>query len=246
MDEHCDSHRSCSRRRGGGRNCHGRPGRQQDPQRQSRAPAVASATDTTSRIVAAAQALVATLDDAGRAKVQFPFEGPQKTRWSNLPSPLFRAARAAAGRPDGAAARRRHGTGGHGAEPRRATRKSKPSCRATKCCGPRPPTGAVAEDGQAAGRAGGGPSFRQGRVLRRLRRHSLHDTTVDAAVRRAPPGDQPHDRREPGEHDAQPAGGAAGHVHHRRPHGPPAGGTKTTRRSRSSTRWTPRSAARRS
>jgi hypothetical protein len=30
-----------------------------------------------------------TLDDAGRAKVQFPFEGPQKTRWSNLPSPMF-------------------------------------------------------------------------------------------------------------------------------------------------------------
>ena len=25
----------------------------------------------------------------GRAKVQFPFEGPQKTRWSNLPIPMF-------------------------------------------------------------------------------------------------------------------------------------------------------------
>jgi Protein of unknown function (DUF3500) len=41
------------------------------------------------RIVAAAQAVVATLDDAGRAKVQFPFDGPQKARWSNLPSPMF-------------------------------------------------------------------------------------------------------------------------------------------------------------
>lgn len=39
--------------------------------------------DATSRIVAAAQALLATLDEAGRAKVQFPFDGPQKTRWSN-------------------------------------------------------------------------------------------------------------------------------------------------------------------
>ena len=29
------------------------------------------------------------LDEAGRAKVQFPFEGPQKTKWSNLPSPMF-------------------------------------------------------------------------------------------------------------------------------------------------------------
>ena len=44
---------------------------------------------TTARIVAAAQALLTTLDDAGRAKVQFPFEGPQKIRWSNLPSPMF-------------------------------------------------------------------------------------------------------------------------------------------------------------
>ena len=43
----------------------------------------------TARIVAAAQAVVATLDEAGRAKVQFPFEGPQRTKWSNLPSPMF-------------------------------------------------------------------------------------------------------------------------------------------------------------
>ena len=48
-----------------------------------------SPSDATTRIVAAAQALLATLDDAGRAKVQFPFEGPQKARWSNLPGPMF-------------------------------------------------------------------------------------------------------------------------------------------------------------
>jgi hypothetical protein len=52
-------------------------------------PGVASAADTTARIVAAAQALVATLDASGKGKVQFPFEGPQKTRWSNLPSGIF-------------------------------------------------------------------------------------------------------------------------------------------------------------
>ncbi len=46
-------------------------------------------SDTTARIVAAAQALLTTLDEAGTAKVQFPFEGPQKTKWSNLPSPMF-------------------------------------------------------------------------------------------------------------------------------------------------------------
>ena len=47
------------------------------------------AADATSRIVAAANAVLASLDDAGRAKVQFPLDGPQKTRWSNLPSPMF-------------------------------------------------------------------------------------------------------------------------------------------------------------
>src|SRR6476646_3075353 len=48
-----------------------------------------TASDTTARIVAAAQAVAATLDEAGKAKVQFPFEGPQKTRWSNLPVGIF-------------------------------------------------------------------------------------------------------------------------------------------------------------
>ena len=49
----------------------------------------ASPAEATTRIVAAAQALFATLDEASRAKVQFPFDGPQMTRWSNLPSPMF-------------------------------------------------------------------------------------------------------------------------------------------------------------
>ena len=61
-------------------------------QRGGNAPATstASAADTTARITASARALLSALDDGGRAKVQFPFEGPQKTRWSNLPSPMFR------------------------------------------------------------------------------------------------------------------------------------------------------------
>jgi hypothetical protein len=50
----------------------------------------ATPADATARIVASAQALLKTLDDSGRAKVQFPFDGPQKTRWSNLPSGIFR------------------------------------------------------------------------------------------------------------------------------------------------------------
>jgi Protein of unknown function (DUF3500) len=59
---------------------------------QQRAPTPAAGVaqaDVTTRIAASAQALLSTLGDAGRAKVQFPFGGPQKTRWSNLPSPMF-------------------------------------------------------------------------------------------------------------------------------------------------------------
>ena len=60
-------------------------------QRGATSPTTSQGTpsDATARIVAAAQALLTTLDEAGRTKVQFPFEGPQKTRWSNLPSPMF-------------------------------------------------------------------------------------------------------------------------------------------------------------
>jgi len=51
--------------------------------------ATSAPAETTARIVAAAQALLTTLDDSGRATVQFPYAGPQTTRWSNLPSPMF-------------------------------------------------------------------------------------------------------------------------------------------------------------
>jgi hypothetical protein len=52
--------------------------------------AAGGAGDATARIVASAQALMKTLDDTGRTRVQFPFEGPQRTRWSNLPSGIFK------------------------------------------------------------------------------------------------------------------------------------------------------------
>jgi hypothetical protein len=53
-------------------------------------PPIAAPADSTAHIVAAADALVRVLDDTGRTKLQFPFEGPQKTRWSNLPSGIFK------------------------------------------------------------------------------------------------------------------------------------------------------------
>ena len=54
------------------------------------APAQTADAEATARIVASAQALLATLDDASRTKGQFPFDSPQKTRWSNLPTGIFK------------------------------------------------------------------------------------------------------------------------------------------------------------
>jgi len=45
-------------------------------------------TDATARIVSAAQDVAHLLDAAGQKKVQFPFESAQRTKWSNLPSPM--------------------------------------------------------------------------------------------------------------------------------------------------------------
>jgi hypothetical protein len=57
-------------------------------QRRSNPPqAAASTTDATARIVTAARAVLTSLDDAGRAKVQFRFDDrEQRVRWSNLPT----------------------------------------------------------------------------------------------------------------------------------------------------------------
>jgi hypothetical protein len=49
-----------------------------------------AAADATARIVASAHAFLATLDDAGRTRVQFPFDSPEKKRWSNLPTGIFK------------------------------------------------------------------------------------------------------------------------------------------------------------
>lgn len=49
----------------------------------------AKENDTTGKTVAAAKAFLATLDDAGRAKVSFPFRSEQKTKWSNFPVGIY-------------------------------------------------------------------------------------------------------------------------------------------------------------
>jgi hypothetical protein len=56
---------------------------------RSAPPTRASASDATARIVKAAQAVAASLDDAGRAKLQFAFDSTQKTNWSNLPTGIY-------------------------------------------------------------------------------------------------------------------------------------------------------------
>ncbi len=50
----------------------------------------AKESDTTGKTVAAAKAFLATLDDAGRAKVSFDFKSDQKSKWSNLPEPMYK------------------------------------------------------------------------------------------------------------------------------------------------------------
>jgi hypothetical protein len=53
-------------------------------------PAQTAAGDATARIVASANAFLATLDAAGGTRVQFPFDSPQKKRWSNLPTGIYK------------------------------------------------------------------------------------------------------------------------------------------------------------
>jgi hypothetical protein len=58
-------------------------------QRSAPAAKAPGAAEATARIVKAAQAVAASLDDAGRAKLQFAFDSAQKTNWSNLPTGIY-------------------------------------------------------------------------------------------------------------------------------------------------------------
>lgn len=49
----------------------------------------AKESDATGKTVAAAKAFLATLDEAGRAKVNFAFNSEQKTKWSNFPIGIY-------------------------------------------------------------------------------------------------------------------------------------------------------------
>jgi hypothetical protein len=58
-------------------------------QRGSAPPASTTQSGTVARAVTAANAFLATLTEAERAKAAFPFDSPQRTNWSNLPSPMY-------------------------------------------------------------------------------------------------------------------------------------------------------------
>jgi hypothetical protein len=83
-------------------------------------PAIES--DTTGKTVAAAKAFLATLDDAGRAKVSFAFNSDQKSKWSNFPGRHLSTQRIALGRPERRAARSRIETAGDRVERARAAK----------------------------------------------------------------------------------------------------------------------------
>ena len=59
-------------------------------QRGTKTPAGTATAAATERIVNAARGVLSALDESGRAKIQFPFENPQKTKWSNLPSGIYK------------------------------------------------------------------------------------------------------------------------------------------------------------
>src|SRR5690348_8276495 len=57
---------------------------------RQRSPAASGAPDVTMKVVAAANAFLATLTQPQRASGTFAFNSPQRTNWSNLPSGIFR------------------------------------------------------------------------------------------------------------------------------------------------------------
>ena len=59
-------------------------------QRGSKTPAATAPAAATERIVTAARGVLSALDESGRAKIEFPFESPQKAKWSNLPTGIYK------------------------------------------------------------------------------------------------------------------------------------------------------------
>ena len=165
------------------------------------APPANSIAATTAQIVTASQAVLATLDAAGRAKVQFPFDSPQKQKWSNLPSPMYQ--RDGVRLTDLTAAQRESimkllqvALSAEGYQKVRRHHEGRRSVRALV--------------GRRRTRRTADPSF--GELEYYLAFVGTPSTTapVDADVRRPSPGDQSDDGRQPGDDGAESSRGAAG------------------------------------
>ena len=163
----------------------------------------------TTKVVAAANAFLATLSEAERGKVSFDFNSTQKTTgWSNLPSGIFQ----------------RNGLRiGDLTAPQREAALALVAAALSRY-GYQKVTDIMNGDEVLKNRGGGRTGGRQGGGRRRARwrrsvrhRRVLHGflgtpsvtTSVDDPVRRASSRHQRHDRRPEQRHDAEPAGRAA-------------------------------------
>ena len=192
------------------------PSRRQAP-RAAKAPAA----DATAKIVAASQAFLATLDAAGKAKVQLAYAAPEKsTGWSNLPIGMVP----------------RNGIRMGDLTPAQRTAAMAVLAAAFSQDGYRKVTETVMGDETLRTNAGGGAGsriqFGKDEVLPGLPRHALHHRAVDAAVRRSPPGDQPDAGRAARRRWRRACRRPAGPVHLRRPRRSVRSARRTTRPSR--------------
>ena len=189
----------------------------------------AAPADATARAVTAAEAFLATLDQAQRLKANIDLNEKTRTVWSNLPTGIDDA-----GRRDGAERpeARRHDAGAGEGRARAGRRDAEPR-RLPEGDGDRR-SRSGARDASAPTRA---PAqrirFGRARVLRRDSRQAVGDRPVDAAVRRPSSRHQRHARRTAERAGADAHGRAAGELQRRRAGRSVRSATRTTRRSRS-------------
>ena len=173
-----------------------------------------AAADATSRIVISAQAFLNTLDEAGRADVQFPFDSAQKTRWSNLPSSAYKREGARTGNltaPQHTAAMTLLQT----ALSESGARKIIEIMRAADLLRRRVPVAGMRPGGRQV-------AFGADGVLPRVPRRAVDDVALDVAIRRSSPRDQPDVCRLASHARAQPHRCSPRQLHVRGPRDPAA------------------------
>ena len=176
------------------------------------AAAASDPSAATTSIVSAAKAVLSSLDDAGRAKLQFAFDDDtQRRRWSNFPDPDVPAAG-------------RFGSGDLTATQRASVMTLLET--ALSADGYRKVTEIMRGDEVEIDErrpwarrrwTSRRIEFRRSGVLPGVSRCAVDDRALDAAVRRPSSGGQPHAVRRSGQRDAELAVRAACHLYLRRP-----------------------------